>query len=138
MATGGGLLDLASGGPGRPASVGAGPEGGGWPAAGGPGAGPAARLGDLARPGSGQLPVALRRARHPPRKDLPDQAGATGGGVLVGGVVERLDPERHRLVEGQPRPVALLQRRLREQRAGTDPVVVVLLVAPAGHVEAED
>src|SRR5690606_23502715 len=72
------------------------------------------------------------------RKDLAVQVGATGGGVVVGGVVERLHANRGRLGLGEIVAEQLLQRTPREQRTGTDAVERVLFVAPTGDVVGED
>ena len=66
------------------------------------------------------------------------QVGAAGRGVVVGGVDERLDGDRDGRPAVRSGAPQLLQRAAGEHRAGADRVVVVLLVAPAGDVVAED
>ena len=72
------------------------------------------------------------------RVDAADGVRAAGGAVVVGGVVERLDQAAHAVVGRGVRVVALLQRRLREQRARADPRVAGLLVAGADDVVGHD
>jgi hypothetical protein len=81
---------------------------------------------------------ALDGGGHDDREDAPGHVGAAGGGVVVGGVVERLDGELGGVGHRHAGPVALLERRVGEQRTGADRVVAVLLVGAAGDVVAED
>src|ERR687894_2977439 len=66
------------------------------------------------------------------------RVGAAGGGVVVGGVVERLDQAARGGVAVLVGPPGLLQRVAGEQRAGADGGVAALLVVPTGDVVAED
>ena len=72
------------------------------------------------------------------RPDPAAEVRAAGGGVVVGGVVQRLDATRTAAVGVHARAPQLLHRPPREERAGPDAVVVVLLVAATGHVVGED
>src|SRR5690349_6613322 len=62
------------------------------------------------------------------RVDAAGQVRATGGGVVVGGVVEGVHGQSDRAVAVDVVAVALLQRAASEHRAGTDGEERVLLV----------
>src|ERR671935_2001048 len=95
-------------------------------------------LGCLADRGVVQPLVALGGHRGHGRHDAPDQVGAAGAGVLVGGVVQRLDQHVDGGVAVHAVPVALLQAAAGVLAARAGGVVVGVLVAAAGHVVAED
>ena len=95
-------------------------------------------VGDRGDLGVGEADGALRVDAVDDRVEPADRVGAAGGGVVVGGVVERLDDRPSGGVGRQPAAPGLLQRVLGEQRAGADGGVAALLVVPAGDVVAED
>src|SRR3954468_23457383 len=71
-------------------------------------------LGDRRGLGVGEPVGAGGGRRHDHGVDLAGEVRAAGGGVVVGGVVERLDGEPDDLLGGDAGAVALLQRRLGE------------------------
>src|SRR5262249_25767999 len=71
--------------------------------------------------------------------DAADQIRAAGGGIVVGGVVERLHGYPHRGISVADPRVQLLYRRLGEDRARTHRLVALFLDVPAsGGVERYD
>ena len=72
------------------------------------------------------------------RPELADRVRAAGGGVVVGGVIERFDGDGDGLLLGQVGPPELLQRAAGEHRAGSHGVVLLLLVASAGDVVGKE
>ena len=96
------------------------------------------RVGDRGDLGVGEPDGALGVDPVDDRVEPAHRVGAAGGGVVVRGVVERLDDGAGRGVGGQAAAPGLLQRVLGEQRAGADGGVAALLVVPAGDVVAED
>src|SRR6185437_6899584 len=86
----------------------------------------------------GQPAEAVIGDRRDHREDPPGQVGAAGGGVVVGGVVQRLHAGEYRVGDRHVVGVVLLERGLGEDRAGADRVEAVLLVRAARHVVAED
>src|SRR5688500_16564033 len=85
------------------------------------------RVGDGGHLGVGEPDGALRVDPVDDRVEPADRVGATGGGVVVGGVVERLDDRADGGIGGQAAAPGLLQRVLGEQGAGADGRVAALL-----------
>ncbi len=85
-----------------------------------------------------QPAVPVLRDGHHHRVDAARHVRTTGGRVVVGSVVERLEDHGRGLLLGHLLPVELLERAAGEDRAGADPGEAQLLGAAAGHVVGED
>ena len=95
--------------------------------------------GQLRDPLLGHLLGALGADDHRGRIDAAHQVGAAGRGVVVGGVVQRLDGHPQRRVGVDDPRVQLLHRRLGEDRARAHRLVALFLDVPAaGRVERHD
>src|SRR5688500_15828600 len=75
-------------------------------------------VGDRADVGIGNASVAVGGDDRDHREDAPGEVGPTGGGVVVGRVVERLQGGRDGLCLVEVVAVQLLQRAAGEHRTG--------------------
>ena len=79
----------------------------------------------------GNLLGAVGLQHHRRRVDATHQVGPTGRGVVVGGVVERLDRDPQRGIGVNHLGVQLLDRRLGEDRARSHRLIALFLEVPA-------